>query len=71
MASFIPCNLGVLIEGNCALSAILGEVMVMGEAQGGEAFLRRNLAFCDGHAKWMRLDYVHKDNCWLWWLRKP
>jgi len=30
-----------------------------------------NLTFCDGHAKWLRIDYVHKDDCWLWRLRKP
>ncbi len=30
-----------------------------------------NIAYCDGHAKWLKLTEIHKDNCWIWLLAKP
>lgn len=30
-----------------------------------------NLAYCDGHAKWLPLTELHKDSCRLWVLYKP
>ncbi len=29
-----------------------------------------NLAFADGHAKWLRMTDIHKDNLWLWATNK-
>lgn len=29
-----------------------------------------NLAFCDGHVKFMRMTEIHKDDCWIWWMVK-
>ncbi|MBC7289404.1 MAG: hypothetical protein H5T86_15455, partial [Armatimonadetes bacterium] len=30
-----------------------------------------NVAFCDGHVKWMKLTEIHKNDCWLWLPDKP
>ena len=30
-----------------------------------------NLAYCDGHAKWLTITELHKDDCRLWVLYKP